>query len=50
MALTNPWDKTKIWSHVWRRKTVWEKRMGEEEEEEEEEKRKFKQGQQGMGL
>ena len=49
MALTNPWDKTKIWSPMGNREqTVWEKRMGEEEEEEEEEKKKFKQGQQGM--
>ena len=38
MALTNLWDKTKIWSHVWRRAN----REGRKEEEEEEEEKKRK--------
>ena len=38
MALTNLWDKTKIWSHVWRRAN----REGREEKEKREKKRKRK--------
>ena len=38
MALTNLWDKTKIWSHVWRRAN----REGREEKEKREKKRERK--------
>ena len=37
MALANMGFKDQTLVSCWRRKTVWERRMGEEEEEEEEE-------------
>ena len=49
MALTNPCDKTKIWSPKKGRTVERERREGEKrEEEEEEEKKKRSQASQGM--
>ena len=53
MALTNPLDKTKNWSHFERdnrREGENRRREEEEEEEEEEEKKKRSQVSQGMEL
>ena len=52
MALTNPLDKTKNWSHFERenRREGDKRRREEEEEEEEEEKKNRSQVSQGMEL
>ena len=43
MALTNPWDKTKNWSHFEEEKTLREKEEEEEKKKRREEERKIKQ-------